>query len=281
MFLSSRPNKCLHRSSRTLKWNALRNLRSATPNCQEESSRRQTHQGRWCSLRCRVHSRWKDQDRLRPFHLGHGWIRCRSHRRLRVEEVPPKFWELPTTSGDHCTGDGHKITISIGTSAIDIEKIQVHPTGLVDPNEPGVKVKFLAAEVLRGVDGLLLNSEDKRFVDELQQCDYVTGKIWEQKGKVCPVFYRSLRHQLIVLYLAPGPHRSQRGSSSLGCVVFGRVSGDSAVIDQHVRDQRAACVECPADSQVSAEFLEKVRVVNTDVQCRPQWSSYFIFYSLA
>jgi hypothetical protein len=37
----------------------------------------------------------------------------------------------------------------------------------------------------------LLNSEGKRFVDELQHRDYVTGKIWEQKGKVCPVFYPS------------------------------------------------------------------------------------------
>ena len=127
-----------------------------------------------------------------------------------LKKYRPEFWELPTTNGDHCTGDGHKIAISVGASAIDMEKVQVHPTGLVDPNEPGAKVKFLAAEALRGVGGLLLNSDGKRFVDELQHRDYVTGKIWEQKGKVCPMFYRSLQHQLIVLYLAPDPPRSQR-----------------------------------------------------------------------
>jgi len=91
----------------------------------------------------------------------------------------PEYWELPTTNGDHCTGDGQKMAMAIGASAIDMEKVQVHPTGLVDPNEPDAKVKFLAAEALRGVDGLLLDRDGNRFVDELQHRDFVTGKIWE------------------------------------------------------------------------------------------------------
>jgi succinate dehydrogenase/fumarate reductase flavoprotein subunit len=93
----------------------------------------------------------------------------------------PEYWNLPTTNGEHCTGDGQKLAMSIGASAIDLEKVQVHPTGLVDPNEPDAKVKFLAAEALRGVGGLLLDNTGKRFVDELQHRDYVTGKIWENK----------------------------------------------------------------------------------------------------
>jgi flavocytochrome c len=93
----------------------------------------------------------------------------------------PEYYELPTTNGDHCTGDGQKMAMAIGASAIDLEKVQVHPTGLVDPNEPDAKVKFLAAEALRGVGGLLLDNTGKRFVDELQHRDYVTGKIWENK----------------------------------------------------------------------------------------------------
>lgn len=59
----------------------------------------------------------------------------------------------------------------------------MHPTGLVDPNEPDAKVKFLAAEALRGVGGLLLDNEGQRFADELGHRDYVTGKMWEN-GKV-------------------------------------------------------------------------------------------------
>ncbi|KAF7795504.1 hypothetical protein EIP86_006666 [Pleurotus ostreatoroseus] len=96
-----------------------------------------------------------------------------------LKKYRPEYYSLPTTNGDHCTGDGQKIAMEIGASAIDLEKVQVHPTGLVDPNEPDAKVKFLAAEALRGVGGLLLDNEGKRFVDELQHRDYVTGKMWE------------------------------------------------------------------------------------------------------
>ncbi|TDL22789.1 fumarate reductase [Rickenella mellea] len=96
-----------------------------------------------------------------------------------LKKYRPELWDLPTTNGDHCTGDGLKLAVAIGASGIDLEKVQVHPTGLVDPNDPQAKVKFLAAEALRGVGGLLLDNEGKRFVDELQHRDYVTGKIWE------------------------------------------------------------------------------------------------------
>ncbi|KAG6861683.1 hypothetical protein C0995_013252 [Termitomyces sp. Mi166 len=98
-----------------------------------------------------------------------------------LKKYRPEFWNLPTTNGDHCTGDGQKLAMAIGANGIDLEKVQVHPTGLVDPKEPDAKVKFLAAEALRGVGGLLLDSQGKRFVDELQHRDYVTGKIWENK----------------------------------------------------------------------------------------------------
>ncbi|KAF8893915.1 fumarate reductase [Infundibulicybe gibba] len=96
-----------------------------------------------------------------------------------LKKYRPELWDLPTTNGDHCTGDGQKLALAIGASGIDMEKVQVHPTGLVDPKEPEAKVKFLAAEALRGVGGLLLDNTGKRFVDELQHRDYVTGKIWE------------------------------------------------------------------------------------------------------
>ncbi|TNY21108.1 FAD binding domain-containing protein [Rhodotorula diobovata] len=91
----------------------------------------------------------------------------------------PELLDLPTTNGDHCQGDGQKMAMAIGANGIDLEKVQVHPTGLVDPNEPDAKVKFLAAEALRGVGGLLLNKEGNRFADELGHRDYVTGRIWE------------------------------------------------------------------------------------------------------
>lgn len=38
------------------------------------------------------------------------------------------------------------MTKAIGGNTVDLEKVQVHPTGLVDPNEPDAKVKFLAGK---------------------------------------------------------------------------------------------------------------------------------------
>ena len=94
----------------------------------------------------------------------------------------PELWDLPTTNGDHCTGDGIKMSMAIGGNTIHMDKVQVHPTGLVDPREPDAKVKWLAAEALRGVGGLLLDADGKRFADELGHRDYVTGEMWKGKG---------------------------------------------------------------------------------------------------
>ena len=65
----------------------------------------------------------------------------------------PDTLPLSTTNGEHCTGDGLKMLMKIGGRPIDLEKVQVHPTGLIDPKEPDSKVKFLAAEALRGAGG--------------------------------------------------------------------------------------------------------------------------------
>lgn len=96
-----------------------------------------------------------------------------------IKKYRPDIMHLPTTNGEHSTGDGLKMVTSIGGSSIDMEKVQIHPTGLVDPNEPDAKVKFLAAEALRGVGGMLLNKDAERFCDELGTRDYVTGEMWK------------------------------------------------------------------------------------------------------
>jgi len=58
----------------------------------------------------------------------------------------------------------------------------VHPTGLVNPSEPDSKVKFLAAEALRGVGGILLDADGNRFADELGRRDYVSGEMNKNKA---------------------------------------------------------------------------------------------------
>ncbi|KAF4552596.1 Fumarate reductase-like protein [Elsinoe fawcettii] len=93
----------------------------------------------------------------------------------------PDTFDLASTNGQHATGDGHKMLMKIGANGIDMDKVQVHPTGLIDPKDPGSKWKFLAAEALRGEGGLLLNSKGERFADELGHRDYVSGRMFDEK----------------------------------------------------------------------------------------------------
>ncbi|KIX01427.1 uncharacterized protein Z518_09153 [Rhinocladiella mackenziei CBS 650.93] len=95
----------------------------------------------------------------------------------------PDTFHLSSTNGTHATGDGHKMLMAIGANDIDMDKVQVHPTGLVDPKDPNSKWKFLAAEALRGEGGILLNRDGQRFCDDLGHRDYVSGKMWEEKEK--------------------------------------------------------------------------------------------------
>merc|ERR1712193_526022 len=98
-----------------------------------------------------------------------------------LAQYRPDLMHLPTTNGEHCTGDGIKMGEAIGAKSIDLEWVQVHPTGLVKPDDPDAKVKFLAAEALRGVGGIVLDANGKRFANELGRRDYVTGEMWKNK----------------------------------------------------------------------------------------------------
>lgn len=100
-----------------------------------------------------------------------------------LKQHRPDTIGLATTNGSHATGDGQKMVMAIGGNGIDMDKVQVHPTGLVDPKDPGSKWKFLAAEALRGEGGILLNADGDRFCDELGHRDYVSGMMWKEKDK--------------------------------------------------------------------------------------------------
>jgi flavocytochrome c len=96
-----------------------------------------------------------------------------------LAQYRPDLLHLPTTNGEHCTGDAIKMGNAVGAKTIDLEWVQVHPTGLVKPDDPDAKIKFLAAEALRGVGGIVLNAAGKRFANELGRRDYVTGEMWK------------------------------------------------------------------------------------------------------
>jgi flavocytochrome c len=89
----------------------------------------------------------------------------------------PHVVELATTNGAFAQGEGLVLASEVGAALRDLDQVQVHPTGFVDPLDPNSQVKFLAPEKLRGVGGILLNSKGQRFVNELSTRDVVSSAI--------------------------------------------------------------------------------------------------------
>lgn len=94
-----------------------------------------------------------------------------------LDQYRPELLKMPTTAGTFSTGDGVTLATSLGAGVVDMDKVQVHPTGWVDPTDPDNTSKTLAAELLRGVGGILLNNAGMRFCNELGTRSYVTDKM--------------------------------------------------------------------------------------------------------
>ncbi|CAI4219288.1 unnamed protein product [Parascedosporium putredinis] len=71
----------------------------------------------------------------------------------------------------------HALLSAVGAGLVDMDSVQIHPTGFVDPADRGSMSKFLAAEMLRGEGGILLGPAGTRFVDELQTRDRLSEAI--------------------------------------------------------------------------------------------------------
>eukprot|EP00760_Papus_ankaliazontas_P001438 PhM_4_TR10474/c0_g1_i3/m.69464 len=102
-----------------------------------------------------------------------------------LKEFTPQLVGIPTTNGDFATGDGMKMAREIGASLIDMDKVQLHPTGFINPKDPNNNTKFLGPEALRGSGGILLNNKGERFVNELDLRSKVSAAIQAQ-GNVYP-----------------------------------------------------------------------------------------------
>lgn len=104
-----------------------------------------------------------------------------------LRKYRPDIIDLPLTNGAHATGDGQKIIMKNTGVGIDMDKVQVHPTGLINLNDKDTiegkstpRFLFLGAEALRGEGGIMLNNKGERFVDELGTRDYVSGEMEKQ-----------------------------------------------------------------------------------------------------
>jgi len=71
-----------------------------------------------------------------------------------------KSFKVTSNSWEY-TGDGHALALRAGSTLLNMEFIQFHPTGMVWP--PSVK-GILVTESVRGDGGVLRNSEGRRFM---------------------------------------------------------------------------------------------------------------------
>jgi succinate dehydrogenase / fumarate reductase flavoprotein subunit len=71
-----------------------------------------------------------------------------------------KSFKVTSNSWEY-TGDGHALALRAGSTLLNMEFVQFHPTGMVWP--PSVK-GILVTESVRGDGGVLRNSEGKRFM---------------------------------------------------------------------------------------------------------------------
>lgn len=91
-----------------------------------------------------------------------------------------------STNAQDYTGDLLAVCLRAGLQLKDMEFIQFHPTGIA-------KTNYLVTEAARGEGGYLVNSENERFVNELDTRDKIAKAILEQQNEGKEVFI-DLRH---------------------------------------------------------------------------------------
>lgn len=100
-----------------------------------------------------------------------------------LEHYAPQAAGLGTTNGPFATGEGLELGRQAGAALVDVDQVQLNPTGIVDPADPGCPTKTVAPEKLRGLGAILLSARGRRFVNELGRRGEVAGAILAQPSK--------------------------------------------------------------------------------------------------
>ncbi|RIB00173.1 hypothetical protein C2G38_2133755 [Gigaspora rosea] len=163
-----------------------------------------------------------------------------------LKKYRPDIYNLPTTNGE---GDGHKMDIAIGGKATHMEKVQVHPTGLVDLNKASKKIEwhfkhYVGRGLMRKFSGEALAKEICISASQLKAKRILLARKFFHNVPITinDQFHggidinaesevRDMQEQVIPgLFasgeIAGGVHGANRlgGSSLLGCVIYGRVA---------------------------------------------------------
>ncbi|MBR0149739.1 MAG: flavocytochrome c [Synergistaceae bacterium] len=92
-----------------------------------------------------------------------------------VARLNPALEGFMTTNAPGIDGDGLVMAQELGAAVVDMKQIQIHPTVQYDSSN-------LITEGLRGDGAILVNTEGKRFIDEVLARDVVSKAEIEQPG---------------------------------------------------------------------------------------------------
>jgi flavocytochrome c len=128
----------------------------------------------------------------------------------------PELLKMPTTAGAFSTGDGVSLATALGVGTVDMDQVQVHPTGWVDPADPENTSKVLAAELMRGVGGILINNKGDRFCNELGTRAYVTEKMLSHDESFAQTGKWDINAQIPTFSLVLSASASESGKKHVG-----------------------------------------------------------------
>lgn len=103
--------------------------------------------------------------------------------REMLKRFAPGLEDFPTTNGQCAQGDGVTMAEKIDADLTLMDKVQLHPTGFINPKDRDAQQKFLAPEAIRGSGAILFNTLGKRFVNELTTRDKCSQAILAQPNK--------------------------------------------------------------------------------------------------
>ena len=94
----------------------------------------------------------------------------------------PSLADAVTTNHSGATGDGIAMAEAIGAATVDMEQIQLHPT-VIQSNG------LLVSESLRSHGAIIVNSEGKRFVNDMAGRDVVSQAELKQPGAYAYIIF--------------------------------------------------------------------------------------------
>ena len=92
-----------------------------------------------------------------------------------IARIKPELTGFMTTNAPGINGEGIVMAQELGAATVDMKEIQIHPTVQFDSSN-------LITEGLRGDGAILVNTEGKRFIDEVLTRDVVSKAEIDQPG---------------------------------------------------------------------------------------------------